>query len=40
MKLEIKGARDEDAKEKYLEIYREEKRKIKRCIYQSKKEVH
>ena len=34
------GARDEDARESCLEAYKEEKRKINRCIYQSKKEVH
>ena len=33
------GARDEDARERCLEVYKEEKRKVKRCIYQSKKEV-
>ena len=33
------GARDEDARERCLEFYKEEKRKVKRCIYQSKKEV-
>ena len=32
-------ARDEGARERCLEIYKQEKRKIKRCIYQSKKEV-
>ena len=33
------GARDKAAKERCLEIYKEEKRKVKRCIHQSKKEV-
>ena len=33
------GARDEDARDRCLEIYKEEKRKVKRCLYQSKKEV-
>ena len=33
------GARDEDAKERCLEAYKEEKSKVKSCIYQSKKEV-
>ena len=33
------GARDEDVKERCLEVYKEEKRKVKRCIYQSRKEV-
>ena len=33
------GARDEDAKERCLEVYKEEKRKVKMCIYQKKKEV-
>ena len=32
-------ARDEDTRERYLEAYKEKKRKIKGCIYQSKKEV-
>ena len=31
------GARD--ARERCLEVYKEEKRKVKRCIYQSKEEV-
>ena len=34
----VLGARDEDAKERCLEIYKEEKRKVKKCICQSKKE--
>ena len=33
------GAIDEDAREMCLEIYKEERRKIKRCIYPSKKEI-
>ena len=36
---DVLGARDEDARERCLEDYKEEKRKVKRCIYQSKKEV-
>ena len=32
-------ARDEDARERCLEDYKEEKRKVERCIYQCKKEV-
>ena len=32
-------ARDEDTRERYLEAYKEKKRKVKGCIYQSKKEV-
>ena len=36
---EVLGARNEDAKESCLKVYKEEKRKVKRCIYQSKKEV-
>ena len=36
---ELLGARDEDARERCLEVYKEEKRKVKRCIYQSKKEI-
>ena len=34
------GVRDEDAKERCLEAYKEEKRKVKSCIYHSKKEVN
>ena len=37
---EVLGARDEEAKERCMEAYREEKRKIKRCIYQSRKKVN
>ena len=33
------GARDEDARERCLEVYKEEKGKVKRCIYHSKNEV-
>ena len=33
------GARDKDARGRYLEVYKEEKRKVKRYINQSKKEV-
>ena len=33
-------ARDEDAKERCLEVYKEEKRKVKRGIYQTKKKVN
>ena len=36
---EVLGARDEVAKERCMETYKEEKRKVKKCIYQSKKEV-
>ena len=36
---ELLGARDEDARERCLEIYKEEKNEINRCIYQSKEEV-
>ena len=32
----VLGARDEGAKERCLEVYREEKRKVKRSIYQRK----
>ena len=31
---------DEETKERYLKAYREEKRKFKRCIIQSKKKVN
>ena len=34
------AASDEDAKKRCMEAYREEKRKIKRCIYHSKKKVN
>ena len=37
---EVLGAREEDAKERCMEAYKEENRKVKRCIYQSKKEVN
>ena len=33
------GVRYEDARERCLEVYREEKREVKRCIYQSKEEI-
>ena len=33
---EVLAASDEEAKERCMEMYREEKRKVKRCIYQSK----
>ena len=29
-------ARAEEAKERFMEVYKEEKRNVKRCIYQSK----
>ena len=32
-------ARDEDVRERCLEVYKEQKRKVKRFIYQSKEEV-
>ena len=34
------AANDEENKERCMEAYREEKRKVKRCIYQSKKKVN
>ena len=34
------GARDDDAKELYIQVYQEEKRRVKRCIYQTKREVN
>ena len=37
---EMLGARDEDAKERCLDVYKEEKIKVKKSIYQSKKEVN
>ena len=35
------AASDEETEEKYMKVYREEERKVKRCIrvYQSKKKV-
>ena len=35
----VLGARDEDASGRCLEVCKEEKKKVKRCIYQSKKDV-
>ena len=37
---QVLAASDEKAKERCMEAYREEKRKAKRCIYQSKEEVN
>ena len=37
---EVLEARDEYARERCLGVYREKKRKVKRFISQSKKEVH
>ena len=37
---EILAASNKEAKERCMEAYREEKRKLKRCIYQSKKKVN
>ena len=34
------AASDEEAKERCMEAYREDKRKVKRCIIQSKKKIH
>ena len=34
------GDRDEDAKERCLEVYKGENRKVKWCIYESKNQVH
>ena len=36
---EVLAASNEEAKERCMEAYREEKRKVKRCIYHSKKKV-
>ena len=33
-------ASDEETKERHMEAYREEKRKVKRCMYQNKKKVN
>ena len=37
--MDVLGARDEEAIERCLEVYKEEKREVKRSIYQSKEEV-
>ena len=37
---EVLAVSDEEAKERCMEAYREEKRKVKRCIIQSKKKVN
>ena len=37
---EVLAASNEEAKERCMGAYREEKRKVKRCIYQSKKKVN
>ena len=37
---EFLEARYEDGKQRCQEVYKEEKRNVKRCIYHSKKEVH
>ena len=34
------GVKDEAANEKCMEVYKEEKRKVKGCIYKRKKEVN
>ena len=34
------AASNEETKERLVEVYREEKRKVKRCIYQSKKKAN
>ena len=39
-KKEVLAGRDEEAKERHMEAYREEKRKVKRCIIQGKKKVN
>ena len=36
----VLAASDEETKEKCMEVYREEKRKVKMCIIQSKKNVN
>ena len=37
---EVLATSNEDAKERCMEAYKEEKRKFKRCIYHSKKKVN
>ena len=34
---ELLGARTEDARERCLEVYKEEKRNVERCIYQARR---
>ena len=34
------AASNEETKERYMEVYKEEKRKVKSCIIQSKKKVN
>ena len=36
--MDVLVASDEEAKDRYMKAYREEKRKVKRCICQRKKE--
>ena len=37
---DVLSASDEETKERCMETYRKEKRKVKRCIIQSKKKVN
>ena len=37
---EVLAARDEETEERCMKMYREEKRKVKRCIYRNKKKVN
>ena len=37
---EVLAASDEEAKKTCMKMYKEEKRNVKRCIYQSKKKVN
>ena len=37
---EVLRARDGDVEERCVEAYREERRKVKRCIYQDKRELN
>ena len=39
-RMEILGARNEAAKERCMEVYKEEKRNVKRCIYFIKRRVN
>ena len=36
----VLAASDEESKERRMEVYREDKRRVKRCIVQSKKKVN
>ena len=35
---DLSGAKDESVKERSMEIYKEEERRVKRCVYEKLKE--